>query len=72
MVRKCLKQVETIYTQLGYTDRYHYFTTLADNFGIEVMKIILVAEKLGPEQDFDDLLVWVSREADKCSSTNIQ
>lgn len=72
MARKCREQVETIYTQLGYIDRYHYFTTLAENFGIEVMKILLVAEKLGPEQDFDGLLNWVSKEADKCSSTNTQ
>lgn len=72
MARKPGKQVETIYTQLGFTDRYHYFTTLADKFGIEVMSIILVAEKLGREQDFDGLLMWVKREAEICSSTNTQ
>jgi len=64
MARRRTTEIKSIYTELGYTDRYHYFSTLADNFGIEVMKIILVAEKLGPEQDFDALLSWVSKEAD--------
>lgn len=72
MGRKPSKQVETIYTQLGYIDRYDYFTDLSETFGIEVMRIILMAEKLGPEKDFDELLDWAKEEASKCCSTNTQ
>lgn len=62
----------TIYTRLGYEDRYDYFTDLSNNFKIPVMQIILKAEQLGPEQDFDELLEWVDKGAKDCYSTKPQ
>lgn len=50
-----------IYEQLGYKDRYDYFTTLSTTFDIPVMKIILKAEQLGMEEDFNELLDWVGK-----------
>lgn len=50
-----------IYTELGYADRYDYFTTLSKTFDIPVMEIILKAEQLGMEQDFNELLDWVGK-----------
>lgn len=52
----------TIYNKLGYEDRYHYFWTLSETFNIEIMQIILKAEELGPEQDFDELLNWLQEQ----------
>lgn len=48
-----------IYKQMGYKDRYEYFTTLSKTFNIPIMKIILKAEQLGMEEDFNELLDWV-------------
>lgn len=50
-----------IYEQLGYKDRYDYFITLSKTFDIPVMKIILKAEQLGMEEDFNELLDWVGK-----------
>lgn len=63
MARHGKKQQPTIYTKLGYLDRYEYFEALADAFGLEVMEIIMAAERLGPEEDFNLLLAWASKEA---------
>lgn len=72
MAKHSKEQPVTIYNRLGYEDRYEYFTTLADAFGLEVMKVILAAEKLGPKEDFNELLCWVREESDKCCSTRKQ
>lgn len=63
MARRSKEQQPTIYTKLGYSDRYEYFETLAEAFGLEVMQVIMAAEQLGPEEDFNLLLAWVSKEA---------
>ena len=49
----------TVYQAIGFEDRYHYFETLSLKFSVPIMKIILKAEELGIEQDFDELLDWV-------------
>lgn len=61
--------IPTIYVELGYEDRYHYFETLAETFLVPTMKIILKAEELGIEQDFEGLLDWLLEQRE-CFSTN--
>lgn len=70
MYRNSKFQPVTIYTCLGYEDRYDYFSDLAKTFDIPIMKIILKAEQLGPEQDFDELLDWINKGAKDCYSIN--
>ena len=53
-----------IYKELGFQDRYHYFNVLSKKFNIPIMKIMLKAEELGIEADFDELLDWVKRHQD--------
>ena len=57
--RRDQQRVVTIYNQLGYEDRYEYFTALEERFKVPVMTILLKAEKLGPEKDFTELIDWV-------------
>ena len=52
----------TIYKELGFQDRYDYFNVLSKKFNIPIMKIILKAEELGIEADFDELLEWIKRQ----------
>lgn len=50
-----------IYEKLGFQDRYAYFEALSRRFNIPTMEIILKAEQLGIEQDFEELLNWLLR-----------
>lgn len=52
----------TIYRELGFQDRYHYFETLSTKFNVPIMKIIFKAEELGIECDFTELLEWLKKE----------
>lgn len=71
MTKSPKEQAKTIYNQLGYADRYDYFTVLSEKFGIPIMKVIFKAEELGKEQDFNKLLDWVE-ETSKCYSIKQQ
>ena len=61
-----------IHHELGFLDRYHYFETLSVQFSVPIMKIILKAEELGIEQDFDELLYWVMDLANAFQQTDIK
>lgn len=55
-------KILTIYRELGFTDRYHYFETLSSKFNIPIMDIIFKAEELGIENDFTELLDWIKKQ----------
>jgi hypothetical protein len=46
----------TRYTANGYKDRDDYLTGLADDRGIDSMAVHMIADMLGPSEDFDGLV----------------
>lgn len=46
----------SIYKQNGYEDRNDYLSCLADEFGIDLDMVLLRADLLGPDEDFDELV----------------
>jgi hypothetical protein len=45
-----------IYTQNGYQDRDDYLDSLADDRGIDPLTVHMMADMLGPSEDFDGLV----------------
>jgi hypothetical protein len=43
------------YTANGYKDRDDYLSSLADDRGIDIMAVRMIADMLGPSEDFDGL-----------------
>lgn len=46
----------TIYQQEGYTSRKDYLICLADDLGVDKKTVFMLAEMLGPDEDFDGLV----------------
>ena len=46
----------SIYQENGYKDRKEYLETLAENNGIDIDTVELVADLLGENEDFDGLV----------------
>ena len=46
----------SIYTKNGYTSRREYHIDLADEYGVELETVLILAMLLGPEEDFDGLV----------------
>jgi hypothetical protein len=44
------------YINHGYKDRDDYLANLAEDFGIELLAVRVIADMLGPSEDFDGLL----------------
>jgi hypothetical protein len=44
------------YTVNGYKDRDDYLTTLADDRGFDMTAVRMLADMLGPSEDFDGLV----------------
>jgi len=45
-----------IYKENGYTSRKNYLESLADDFGIDIGIVNVLANILGPSEDFDGLV----------------
>jgi hypothetical protein len=50
------EQNEARYTTHGYKDRDEYLNTLADDRGFDTMAVHMIADMLGPDEDFDGLV----------------
>jgi hypothetical protein len=46
----------TIYNALGYKDRNDYLISLTKDFGIDMITVRMIADILGPSEDFDALV----------------
>jgi len=46
----------SIYTDEGYRSRRHYLECLADDMGVDVDTVFMLADMLGPNEDFDGLV----------------
>lgn len=44
------------YNAQGYQDRDDYLTSLAEDRGIDLMAVCMIADMLGPSEDFDGLV----------------
>lgn len=44
------------YTKHGYKGRTDYLRCLADDYGVKFSTVLLLAETLGPNEDFDGLV----------------
>jgi hypothetical protein len=47
---------DDVYTDQGYTHRQDYLESLADERGIDPQTIDVLADMLGPSEDFDGLV----------------
>jgi hypothetical protein len=46
----------SIYTENGYENRREYLNDLADEYGIDSSIVFMLADVLGPNEDFDGLV----------------
>lgn len=46
----------SIYTSRGYKDRYDYLDSLAEEYGVSKTTVYVLADLLGPSEDFDGLI----------------
>jgi hypothetical protein len=54
-----------VYKEQGYSDREDYFRHLADYYCLDLWEVVLLAELLGPSEDFDGLVSALEDEAMK-------
>jgi len=45
-----------VYVQNGYRDRKDYLQSMAEEYGVSDEKVALLADILGPDEDFDGLV----------------
>jgi len=45
-----------VYVLNGYRDRKDYLESMAEEYGVSYEKVALLAELLGPDEDFDGLV----------------
>ena len=48
-----------IYTEHGYKNRKDYLRQLADENGADIKSVFVLADMLGPEEDFDGLVTSI-------------
>ena len=46
----------TVYQQEGYASRRDYLECLAEDIGVDKKTVFMLAELLGPDEDFDGLV----------------
>lgn len=51
-----MNTTESVYTQNGYATRMDYLKCLAEDYGMEVLDVVALADILGPSEDFDGLV----------------
>ncbi len=47
---------ESIYVQNGYENRQDYLQSLADDHGMDISDVMMIADTLGENEDFDGLV----------------
>lgn len=55
-------QTVNVYQENGYKDRKDYFNCLATEFNVPITTVLLLAEMLGPNEDFDGLVAALEDE----------
>jgi hypothetical protein len=49
----------SIYIDNGYESRRDYLTQLADDYGVDIDTVLMLAGMLGPNEDFDGLVTHI-------------
>lgn len=49
--------MNNIYQENGFENRSAYLSNLADEFGLELDTVLTIAHTLGPDEDFDGLVI---------------
>lgn len=47
---------KSIYNKKGYSSRKEYLEELAENYGVKLETVSVLADTLGPSEDFDGLI----------------
>jgi len=47
---------ESVYEQNGYENRQDYLQSLADDHGMDISDVMMIADTLGENEDFDGLV----------------
>jgi hypothetical protein len=55
----------TIYQEEGYKSRRDYLECLAEDIGVDKKTVFMLAELLGPDEDFDGLVTSLEDYADE-------
>jgi len=55
----------SIYTDNGYKSRMDYLKSLAEDYGVPLSSVIVIADTYGPSEDFDGLVTAVEDLADE-------
>ena len=54
----------SIYEEMGYKSRRHYLESLAEDFGVDINTVLMLASMLGPSEDFDGLVTELEDHAE--------
>lgn len=52
----------SIYQEHGYVNREEYLSSLAEDFNIDIDTVLILADILGPSEDFDGLVTTLEDE----------
>jgi hypothetical protein len=58
------------YKEQGYKDRNDYLKSLANEFGVDIGAVYMIANTLGPDEDFDALVIELEDYANMMDSTD--
>ncbi len=50
----------TVYTDNGYHNREDYLRNLADDYGVDIVTVKMLADLLGEQEDFDGLVIAIA------------
>ena len=53
----------TTYQREGYDNRRAYLLSLADDIGVDIKTVMMLADLLGPNEDFDGLVTSLEDDA---------
>ena len=56
--------MSNIYAEKGYRNRDHYLASMAEDFGCPLDTVLALADVLGPDEDFDGLVIALEDWAD--------
>lgn len=49
----------SVYQENGYSDRREYLESLAEDNGVDIETVLVMADLLGPSEDFDALVTAI-------------
>ena len=56
---------KSLYVECGFTSRREYLKQLAEDYGVDTQTVFALANVLGPDEDFDGLVLAIEDEADR-------